>query len=72
MGKALQVTLGHYLMNHHSFTSKQPAHEGFCGGITVCLLRKTTEDLTLTAQTEVLLKLFKTKQQSREDGSTVA
>lgn len=40
----------HYLMNHHSFTSKQQAHAGFFGGITVCLLGKTSKDFTLPAQ----------------------
>lgn len=50
----------HYHMNHHSFTSKQQAHAGFCGGITVCLLKKFVQEFDASSSEwrKVLVKLF--------------
>lgn len=52
-------------MNHPLFTSKQQAHAGYCEGIKVCFLRKTSEDLTFPAETmQSSTKAFQNKAHS--------
>lgn len=63
----------HYLINHHWFTSKHEAHAEFCGEITAFTQKNLRGfDTSVCEWRKVLLKFFKARQQSTEDGLTVA